>query len=544
MDDFNTFITNKFNEDEEQIFLKHFDYYVKNYNNESIRINLEDVFEYIGFSRKDAAKRLIVSHFTENVDYFITENPPHLSLENLINPGGRPSQSIELTSDTFKELCLLTKTQKGSQIRKYYIKLEKLYLEYLLIQNEKLKDQLIKKQNKRYELGDTIYIVEEHIGNIITYKVGASINMNSRAKSYGSHTKGGKFIYTKRCNDKKALEDCVHHILRHFRFNNKTDIFYKIDPEIIMTIIDNTQRYIDDNELLKSLIPQNVTYLQSLNTIDPEGPSTSTNQEPKFIESVPIASVNANLKNEKEEIPKETYEDLIPVFDKYIEECFILKVGNKTHWIDISSRYRLWRRSTDEVKPFLAKYLVSKGFKETYIYDEDTKINSTAYQGLEMLPLPAITLSPNPTIIEQFIYERCITNVTGRTTCKEFGEEFVEWKDDPDYTKISEKDKKELNNYCNKNFLASTVHDGTRIRFGFYGISIKGKENTGRKSKPNNRKKVEEVNFITQQVTREFDSITHASNELGVSISIVSTAISAKRIRNGFFYRIKEKSDD
>jgi hypothetical protein len=96
-----------------------------------------------------------------------------------------------------------------------------------------------------------------------------------------------------------------------------------------------------------------------------------------------------------------------------------------------------------------------------------------------------------------------------------------------------------LNAYCNERFLASTVHTGERIRFGFYGVSLKGQENVGKKSKKGNRKLVEMIDGANN-VVKTFESITHAANEIGVTISAISLAISSKKSRNGFFFRVKE----
>lgn len=40
--------------------------------------------------------------------------------------GGRPEETILLNIDTFKNLCIIAKTENGKKIRKYYYKLEEL----------------------------------------------------------------------------------------------------------------------------------------------------------------------------------------------------------------------------------------------------------------------------------------------------------------------------------------------------------------------------------------------------------------------------------
>jgi len=113
----------------------------------------------------------------------------------------------------------------------------------------------------------------------------------------------------------------------------------------------------------------------------------------------------------------------------------------------------------------------------------------------------------------------------------------VAWKNDPTYTYITNADKKALFKLCASHSLQSTVHDGTRIREGFYGISMIGKENVGQKFNTTIRKCVEQIDQNTGEVVNKFNSLTEAAMAVGLSISAISTAISSNRTRRGFFYR-------
>ena len=50
-----------------------------------------------------------------------------------------------LNIDTFKNLCMIAKTDKGKEIRKYYVKLENIYNE---INKEEIQEQKILLENK------------------------------------------------------------------------------------------------------------------------------------------------------------------------------------------------------------------------------------------------------------------------------------------------------------------------------------------------------------------------------------------------------------
>jgi hypothetical protein len=72
-------------------------------------INLENIFKLIGFAHKKNAKRTLENNFTQDEDYKIVLLPRER------NPnGGRPEETILLNVDTFKNLCMMAKTVKGS----------------------------------------------------------------------------------------------------------------------------------------------------------------------------------------------------------------------------------------------------------------------------------------------------------------------------------------------------------------------------------------------------------------------------------------------
>ncbi|MEH1800801.1 MAG: phage antirepressor KilAC domain-containing protein [Nostoc sp.] len=82
-------------------------------------VNFDDGWQWLEYSRKDAAKRVMVANFEENIDYLVSHN----NVENL--SGGRPSEDIYLTADCFKQLSMLSGTAKGREVRLYFIQCER-----------------------------------------------------------------------------------------------------------------------------------------------------------------------------------------------------------------------------------------------------------------------------------------------------------------------------------------------------------------------------------------------------------------------------------
>jgi hypothetical protein len=79
-------------------------------------IDLDNIWVWLGFNQKSAAKRVIEKNFTVNADY-------EYSLSNLgeqknTTRGGSNKEKIMLSIKTFKLLCLKTGTTKADQIHK------------------------------------------------------------------------------------------------------------------------------------------------------------------------------------------------------------------------------------------------------------------------------------------------------------------------------------------------------------------------------------------------------------------------------------------
>ena len=66
-------IKNNFTESDMKIFELNYRIY-KNYRNNDFTINLDEIYDFIGFTRKNNAKRLLSKEFQENIDYIINRD--------------------------------------------------------------------------------------------------------------------------------------------------------------------------------------------------------------------------------------------------------------------------------------------------------------------------------------------------------------------------------------------------------------------------------------------------------------------------------------
>ena len=466
-------------------------------------------------------------------------------------------ETIMLTPFAFKDFCMRASTERGRKVRMYYLHLEEIvnmqvaeqlkfeFENYKISAQDKIKaleDKFKARKKTIFEFGNTVYILMERCGRVMRFKIGSSLNMNEREASYYSHSTNYAFVYTRMCRDCKVLEDAMHFRFSKDKYMDREDWFVTGFEELrnaldaLQLALDGTaSTFTIDEEAIKTA--QNDAFDASFNN-EPILQSTSfSDEEPDEPDEPDDLDDDApSVVKEEEPLPVLTPPlppPAMPDFASFLEECYEKDPTSRACWVELGGRCRLWLRSTRPFKDQLSVFLKENGHKETYMYDSKTKTNHTAYAGLRMKPIPAFRVTKKSSDIERFVYETCAPNVTGRVTCKDLASAYEVWKKN----KLSMKVKRDINNFFNKNFLASTVHDGTRIRFGFYGVSLKGREDVGLKYKPNNRKSVEQMDANTMAVIRTYDSITHAAAEMGTSISSISIAISANKTCKGYKFR-------
>ncbi len=84
-------------------------------------VDFDQAWQWVGYSRKSDAKEVLLKTFVENDDYVFLRNIPQKSKKEK----GRPSEQIYLALDCFKSFCMLANTEKGKQVRRYFIDCEK-----------------------------------------------------------------------------------------------------------------------------------------------------------------------------------------------------------------------------------------------------------------------------------------------------------------------------------------------------------------------------------------------------------------------------------
>ena len=137
-----TIIKEKFNETEQQLFVASFYCYL-NYQKNDFVIDLDNIWEWLGFTNKSNAKRLLEKCFIIGNDYKSSFFPKEKQVKT---HGGSNKEKIMLNIKTFKLFCLKAGTKKANEIHEYYINLEETLQDVIQEESNELKLQL--EQNK------------------------------------------------------------------------------------------------------------------------------------------------------------------------------------------------------------------------------------------------------------------------------------------------------------------------------------------------------------------------------------------------------------
>jgi hypothetical protein len=128
-----------FTDKEQQLFIASFYCYLNCNEKTDFVIDLDKIWQWLGFSNKDKAKRLLEKSFLLDNDYKCLLTPKG---EQKNGRGGHNIIKVMMTVKTFKSFCLKADTKKADEIHEYYMKLEETLHEVINEETTELKNQL------------------------------------------------------------------------------------------------------------------------------------------------------------------------------------------------------------------------------------------------------------------------------------------------------------------------------------------------------------------------------------------------------------------
>ena len=265
-----TKIKESFTDNEQQIFVSSFYCYLNCNQTTDFVIDLDKIWQWMEFSKKDKAKRLLEKSFILNKDYIIL-SPPKGGQNS--GSGGHNKEIIMLTINAFKSFCLKADTKKADEIHEYYMKLEtmlhelideetselKNQLQNVLISNEKEKEILKEKTLLSQFPKNTQCIYYGKIDNKSTInesliKFGYSNNLNRRVEEHKKNYSNFTLINAFKVSNQIQIENAIkkHEILKK---KIRSILIENINYIELIAIDDLTLEQID--EMIKNIIKEN-----------------------------------------------------------------------------------------------------------------------------------------------------------------------------------------------------------------------------------------------------------------------------------------------
>jgi len=265
---FLTKIKENFNENQQQLFVASFYCYLTYDKKKDFVIDFENVWKWMGFTRKDNAKNTLEKHFTCNLDYTVILQPQENPL------GGRPKETIMLTVNTFKKFCLKAGTKKADEVHDYYLKLEELLQETVNEESNELRTQLDSEREekkkieekldklvygqtrKQYNKGDCIYVGHNNL-DTEAFKVGITGRPNDRSCGLSCGTTTDfvmDHIWYTRFH--KEIEDAVKKNYAEHRIFKRKELYNITEYNTIVTYIETLVKVFNETDVNPQVIQE------------------------------------------------------------------------------------------------------------------------------------------------------------------------------------------------------------------------------------------------------------------------------------------------
>ena len=277
-------IKDNFTETQQQLFISSFYCYL-NYNQTTdFVIDLDNIWQWLGFSQKDAAKRVLEKHFIVDIDYKILLRQ---AVEQKLH-GGHNKETIMLNIKTFKLFCIKAATKKANEIHEYFIKLEELLQDVIQEESNELKLQLLQKnteiqinktefntkvQQERHQFllrefgssGSIVYIIKvktyengEYVIKIGESRIGVEARLNEHKSKYEEALLLDCFSVKK----SKDFEDFLHSH-ENIKYNRVSNL-PSHENERELFLIGKNLSY----KILLHIISKNIKHFNEYNEVD------------------------------------------------------------------------------------------------------------------------------------------------------------------------------------------------------------------------------------------------------------------------------------
>ena len=550
-------------------------------------------------NEKDYKISLDTSIKQKNIEITNKQNfAPHASGAKNKGSGGHNIQKFYLNIKTFKSLCLKAQTKKADEIHEYYIKLEDLIQEVLEEEATEMKNKLLIKENELNEKDNIIKNANQDKYKTIEKTLISQFPVNTECIYFGTidntNEKGEKLIKFGHSNN-LPLRVQDHHktynnfILRDvFKVHNRQEIentikaYSKIKNHMRTIEINGKNKneilaydetYFTINRLskyIKDIISEKTYSIENFNKLLEENSNLKKENEVLFNtltiseEKIKIYELELNEKRELIEklensiklLKEETVENIEKIvvynnsliednelnkkFNKFIDECCIIRNDVEVDSGDIIGQFRIWNGEKPKKLLFeeFNKYLRTR-FLACRLQNQQKNQCVHGFKGVTIKTINYKKKEIN-NITENFLFENCSFSPNYRAANSKLLEEYKNYKNKLNI-EINNNEVKELKTYLNncEYVLKGTIHlyNDNFTYEGYYGIGLNNDTNV-RISKATNGKKVCKLDLETKSILNIWDSIAKAALEENISASKMSRSIKNEVKYDNYYYAI------
>ena len=258
-----TMLRERFTGEEQEMFIDSFKMYMQ-YTDDDFVIDLDNVWEWLGFSQKGGLKKVLLKHLTVDVHYKINARGFAITEENANDNGGalqfgktvlggQNKETLLLTIDGFKQLCMSANTPKAMRVRMYYINMEKVLHAYTNQQLKAAREQLQKQAHavKTYEevvKNEYIYITKELTeSDNNLHKIGRTVDPRNRLKQHNTASaKGIVEVYKRAVSNAALAEKVIHGLLKKYSYHgNGGQEHFNCNTDYSQLVVDMVCTFID-----------------------------------------------------------------------------------------------------------------------------------------------------------------------------------------------------------------------------------------------------------------------------------------------------------
>ena len=343
-----TKIKQNFTDFEQQLFVTSFYCYLNYDAKKDFVIDLDNVWNWLGFANKANAKRLLEKFFIRDLDYksllFQSEDQDFTGKKH----GGHNKEIIMLTVKAFKSFCLKAGTKKADEVHDYFMKLEEILHEVVQEENSELKKQLesnkkkletqvIQSQKDKDQLLEDTLISQFPLNTQCIYygkidnkslgkapklhnedliKFGQSNNLAERIKCHKKNFLNFRLVAAFKVKNKIEIENAIkrHPLLKkQIRTLTVDNPDYTNENYREMLALDNEQFTIDKiDKYIKEIIKENEYNIENYNLL--------VDKNSKLEEEVRHLEIDNKAKNDEIEKLKSELQNYKPDITSYTQK--------------------------------------------------------------------------------------------------------------------------------------------------------------------------------------------------------------------------------